>query len=98
MSATASARNATQQLGEPFKLDWAKVTEMRVRDLTIRFGFGFAISVLAGIIVKLAGPRFGGMFLAFPAILPATTTLLQRRNGLAQAAADVRGPPPALWE
>ena len=91
MSATASARDATRPAREPLKFDWAKVTEMRVRDLTIRFGFGFAISVLAGIIVKLAGPRFGGMFLAFPAILPATTTLLQRRNGLAQAAADVRG-------
>ncbi|HEY3831220.1 MAG TPA: nicotinamide-nucleotide amidohydrolase family protein [Acidimicrobiia bacterium] len=64
---------------------------MRARDLAARFAFGFGISVAAGIIVQTAGPVFGGMFLAFPAILPATTTLLERRNGLAQAAADVRG-------
>ena len=57
----------------------------------MRFAFGFAVSIAAGIIVATAGPVFGGMFLAFPAILPATTTLLERRNGLAQASEDVRG-------
>ena len=39
----------------------------------------------------MKGPVFGGMFLAFPAILPAAVTLLERRLGLAQASADVRG-------
>ncbi len=85
------ARDAVRPAREPFKIDLAKIAEMHWDDLGMRFGFGFAISVLAGAIVKGAGPSFGGLFLAFPAILPAATTLLQRRSGLAQAAADVRG-------
>jgi nicotinamide-nucleotide amidase len=84
-------RRATAASSEPFKLDLRKLTEMTPSDIAIRFAFGFAVSVVAGIIVNLVGPGFGGMFLAFPAILPATTTLLQRKNGLAQATADVRG-------
>ena len=76
---------------EPFKLDLEKFVEVDLGDLLIRFAFGFAVSVVAAIVVKAMGAAVGGMLLAFPAILPATTTLLERRQGLAQATADVRG-------
>src|SRR5207302_456651 len=39
----------------------------------------------------VAGPVAGGLFLAFPAILPATLTLLEKKEGLAQAVSDMRG-------
>ena len=91
LSANAPSRVRARPEREPFKLDLVKLREMRARDLGLRFAFGFGVSVAAGIIVLTAGPVFGGMFLAFPAILPATATLLERRDGLAQACADVRG-------
>jgi peptidoglycan/LPS O-acetylase OafA/YrhL len=43
----------------------------------IRFFFGGAITAIAGIIAKRWGPEIGGLFLAFPAILPAAATLLE---------------------
>jgi hypothetical protein len=54
-----------------------------------RFLFGGATTALAGIMAKRFGPGIGGLFLAFPAIFPATATLVesherkkkQRRGG-----------------
>jgi nicotinamide-nucleotide amidase len=76
---------------EPAELDLEKIKAVRPREYLIRFAFGASISVIAGILTLAFGPRFGGLFLAFPAILPATLTLLQKKDGLAQATADVRG-------
>ncbi|HEY6471004.1 MAG TPA: DUF3147 family protein [Candidatus Dormibacteraeota bacterium] len=56
----------------------------------LRFAFGFVISVAAAFIAQRAGAKVGGLFLAFPAILPATLTLIERREGHAQAVSDVR--------
>ena len=61
-----------------------------VGDYVLRFAFGFVISVVAAIVAQLAGAKVGGLFLAFPAILPATLTLIERREGHAQAVSDVR--------
>jgi nicotinamide-nucleotide amidase len=76
---------------EPAELDLNKIRSIRPREYLIRFAFGASISLIAGILTLRFGPRFGGLFLAFPAILPATLTLLEKKDGLAQAAADVRG-------
>lgn len=62
-----------------------------MRTYAIRFGFGAAISVVAAIVSLLLGPVAGGVFLAFPAILPATLTLLERDKGPVAAVADARG-------
>jgi len=59
-----------------------------VRDLTIRFAFGAAISTAASVIGLAAGPRFGGIFLAFPAILPATPTLIEKEESKRKAKDD----------
>lgn len=48
------------------------------RQFTVRFLFGGAITVLAGLIAKKFGPAIGGLFLAFPAIFPAAATLTQK--------------------
>ncbi|MDQ6877393.1 MAG: nicotinamide-nucleotide amidohydrolase family protein [Candidatus Dormibacteraeota bacterium] len=76
---------------EPAKVDLKKIRSVRPREYLIRFAFGASISALAGALTLGAGPRFGGLFLAFPAILPASLTLLEKKEGLAQATADVRG-------
>ena len=46
----------------------------------IRFVFGGAITVFAGLLAKKFGPAFGGLFLAFPAIFPASATMLDRHE------------------
>jgi hypothetical protein len=59
--------------------------ELPLRDLLIRFGFGAAISSIAGIVSLAFGAEPGGLLLAFPAILPATLTLIERDDGESQA-------------
>jgi hypothetical protein len=51
--------------------------ETRWHQYGLRFLLGGAITAIAGIIAKFAGPAFGGLFLAFPAILPASATLIE---------------------
>jgi len=60
------------------------------KDYRVRFGFGAAISLIAALI-GLKYPLFGGMFLAFPAILPASLTLIQRDARKHEAAIDAEG-------
>jgi Protein of unknown function (DUF3147) len=49
-------------------------------EYAVRFAFGGAVTVLAGLIAKECGPEIGGLFLAFPAIFPATATLLEKHE------------------
>lgn len=60
-------------------------------DIGLRFAFGALVSMVAAIIGHVTTPIVGGLFLGFPAILPATVTLLEKRDGEAQAVSDVRG-------
>jgi nicotinamide-nucleotide amidase len=73
------------------RVDLGSIARLRPLEYLVRFAFGFAISVTAGGVADLFGERVGGLFLAFPAILPATLTLLERKDGTAQAASDIRG-------
>jgi uncharacterized membrane protein (GlpM family) len=63
----------------------------RMRDYIIRFCFGAAISLVAGLVGMKFGPRLGGVFLAFPAILPASLTLIAKKEGDDRAAGDSIG-------
>jgi hypothetical protein len=51
--------------------------ETKPHEYLIRFVFGGAATVLAGLVAKHFGPGPGGLFLAFPAIFPATATLIE---------------------
>lgn len=62
-----------------------------VRRLLPRFVFGAGASVGAGLVSLRFGEIAGGLFLAFPAILPATLTLLERNKGTVAAVGDARG-------
>ena len=46
----------------------------------IRFALGGLATAGAGLIAKQFGPAIGGLFLAFPAIFPATVTLIAKRE------------------
>jgi len=61
----------------------------------VRFVFGGTITVLAGLIAKKFGPVLGGLFLAFPAIFPASATLVEKhereKKKKARIAKTIRG-------
>jgi hypothetical protein len=56
------------------------LSQTKPYEYAIRFLFGGAITVLAGILAKEFGPVIGGLFLAFPAIFPASATLLEKHQ------------------
>ncbi|HEV2276762.1 MAG TPA: DUF3147 family protein [Acidobacteriaceae bacterium] len=58
-----------------FRISALKST--KPHEYLVRFIFGGAATVLAGIIAKHYGPTVGGLFLAFPAIFPASATLVE---------------------
>lgn len=60
-------------------------------EYVLRFFFGGVVTTLAALIARRWGPEIGGLFLAFPAILPASLTLVKRHDGFAKAADDARG-------
>src|SRR5256885_5587461 len=49
-------------------------------EYAVRFLFGGLITAAAGIIAKKFGPEVGGLFLAFPAIFPASATLIEKHE------------------
>jgi hypothetical protein len=57
----------------------------------VRFAFGGAVSVSASLVASHWGPGVGGLFLAFPAILPASLTLVKQHGSRTDAADDARG-------
>jgi hypothetical protein len=76
---------------EPVGFDWSKLFKIHPPELLIRFLFGGGIALVAAVSGMLFGPRFGGLFLAFPAVLPATLTLIEKKEGTAKAWADASG-------
>lgn len=68
-----------------------KVRRHRFGDYAVRFVFGAAIALVAGIIGMAFGPKVGGVLLGFPAILPASLTLIEKKEGKDEAAVDSVG-------
>jgi len=62
------------------KVDFSSLRRTRWNQYLTRFLFGGAVTVLAGLIAKRFGPGIGGLFLAFPAIFPASASLIQKHE------------------
>ena len=75
----------------PLGADLGALRSVRFRDLAIRFAFGVGVSSVAGAVSLVFGPSAGGMFLVFPAILPATLTLIDEQEGKRPAEGDALG-------
>jgi Protein of unknown function (DUF3147) len=56
------------------------LARLRPYELALRFVLGGLVTVATGLIVDYAGPVIGGLFLAFPSILPASLTLIERHE------------------
>ena len=59
------------------ELKLSGLKETRPHQYLVRFLFGGAATLLAGLVARYFGPAMGGLFLAFPAIFPATVTLIE---------------------
>jgi hypothetical protein len=57
-----------------------RLGESRWYEYLVRFIFGGCVTALAGLIAKHYGATVGGLFLAFPAIFPATATLIEKHE------------------
>lgn len=86
-----SAGGERRGQGPLVRVDVGKLRKMGLEELGLRFAFGAAASLLAGVVSIVFGPRAGGMFLAFPAILPASLTLIEKKEDLSEATQDVIG-------
>ncbi|HUJ57654.1 MAG TPA: hypothetical protein VLX92_04165 [Kofleriaceae bacterium] len=72
------------------RLELRRLANVRPWEYALRFAFGGAIAVAAW----LVGTRWtagGGLLLAFPAIMPASLTLVKQHDGRACAVEDARG-------
>jgi len=69
----------------------AKVGDLRIRELIVRFIFGAITSAVAGSLSILFSPIIGGVFLAFPAILAASLTLIAEEEDMEESREDARG-------
>ena len=90
MSASSRAELARERR-EPVGLDPAKLRQARPWELAVRFAFGAGIALAAGLVGMRFGHRAGGVFLAFPAVLPASLTLMEKKDGRAKADIDAVG-------
>src|ERR1700749_1323256 len=52
--------------------------DIRWYQYAVRFALGGAMTAIAGFIAARFGPVIGGLFLAFPAIFPASATLIEK--------------------
>lgn len=60
-------------------------------EYAVRFLLGGLITVCAGLIAKRFGPGVGGLFLAFPAIFPASATLIEKHEKQRKGSAGFDG-------
>jgi hypothetical protein len=62
------------------RIDLAGLRRTKWHDYAIRSLFGGLITAAAGLIAQRWGPGIGGLFLAFPAIFPASATLVEKHE------------------
>lgn len=61
------------------------------REIGVRFLFGGVITAVTGLIAKHWGPGIGGLFMAFPAIFPASATLVAKHEDEEMEEAGLKG-------
>jgi hypothetical protein len=73
------------------QVDLSTLGQTKWYQYAIRFLFGGLITAVAGIIAKKFGPGIGGLFLAFPAIFPASATLIEKHEREKKESHGLRG-------
>lgn len=73
------------------QIDPGALRKDKPKDYVIRFAFGGIVTLITGVITMAYGPVVGGLFLGFPAILPASLTLVKEHDGEEAAGEDAMG-------
>jgi len=73
------------------RIDLVGLRRTKWHEYAIRFLFGGIITATAGLIAQRWGPGVGGLFLAFPAIFPATATLVEKHEKQKKRRAGLQG-------
>lgn len=61
-------------------VDPSTLKSTKPHEYAIRFLFGGVLTAITGLLAKKFGPTVGGLFLAFPAIFPASVTLIEEHE------------------
>lgn len=72
-------------------VDPTVLKEARWYQIVVRFCIGGLITAATGLIAKRFGPAVGGLFLAFPAIFPASATLIEKHEREEKEQAGIEG-------
>jgi hypothetical protein len=73
------------------RFQWSALRESTWYEYAVRFALGGAATVLAGMIADAFGPETGGLFLAFPAIICASASLIEKHERQRKRDRGVRG-------
>jgi hypothetical protein len=73
------------------RIDPASLARTTWLEYAVRFVFGGLITAAAGLIAHRYGPAIGGLFLAFPAIFPASATLVEKHEIQKKKRAGLQG-------
>jgi Protein of unknown function (DUF3147) len=73
------------------RIDLSGLRQSQWYEYAIRFVLGGLMTAVAGLISNRYGPEVGGLFLAFPAILPASVTLIERHERERKERRGLRG-------
>ena len=73
------------------EIDPSALKKTRWYEFAVRFLFGGLITAARGLIAKKFGPGVGGLFLAFPAIFPASATLIEKHEKQKKERAGLHG-------
>ena len=71
--------------------DLSVLGRTRWYEYAVRFLFGGLITAGAGIVAREFGATIGGLFLAFPAIFPASATLIEKHEKQKKASHGLEG-------
>jgi hypothetical protein len=81
----------TARVPERPSVHLGRIRKLRPRELVIRFVIGALVSLVSGLVGLAFGMRAGGIFLASPAILAASLTLIEAQEDSPEAREDARG-------
>lgn len=71
------------------QLNFGALRQTQWHEYLVRFVLGGFVTAMTGWLAKEYGPVLGGLFLAFPAIFPASATLLDKHERARKRAAGI---------
>jgi hypothetical protein len=89
-AAVTGTANAPTTL-PPIQVETSRLHASSLREYGVRFAFGGLATAAVGVIATAFGPSVAGLFLAFPAILIASLTLVGSHDGAVAACANALG-------